>query len=74
MSKEPKDNLLIPLLITAVAAYFGLKGRSEKLAEIAKDLTNRAINDQARNNHRDRATRRHVNRKGARSLQDSYYA
>lgn len=52
MQKEGKNHILIPALITAAAAYFGYKKKSENISEIAKDLVGRAIKDQVRTNHK----------------------
>lgn len=54
MSKEAKDHVLIPALITAAAVYFGVRRKSENIGEIAKDLVNRAVKDQVRKNHKSR--------------------
>lgn len=74
MSKETKDHLLIPALIAAAAAYFGFKGKSENISEIAKTIVNRAIKDQTRTNQNDNQLESRGRRRHKRSLHDKYYA
>lgn len=49
MSEEnkPLNNLLIPTAITAAVAYFVGNKKTEKMAEAAKDLIIKAIDDYA---------------------------
>ena len=71
MSKHGKDHILIPALITAAAAYFGFKKKSENISEIAKDLVNRAIKDQTRTNHK--VNQHNARRRNKRNHRDTYY-
>jgi hypothetical protein len=82
MSKQGKNHILIPALITAAAAYFGLKKKSENISEIAKDLVNRAIKDQTRTNHKAKQQAKkqaiplpHIRRRclRKRNYRDTYY-
>jgi hypothetical protein len=63
MSERGRDHILIPALITAAAAYFGFKKKSENISEIAKTLVHRAVKDQVRTNHKaKRAKKRNYRR------------
>jgi hypothetical protein len=46
MSDDKKDHILIPALLTAVAAYFGWKKSSESLGGITRTAVNMALNHQ----------------------------
>jgi hypothetical protein len=46
MSEDKKDHILIPAILTAVAAYFGFKKSSESLGGITKTAVNMALNHQ----------------------------
>ena len=74
--KKVKEHILIPALIAAAAAYFGFKKKSEKLASVAKDLVERAIDDQARTNQETLALPYKYKRRrarGKRNYRDRYY-
>jgi hypothetical protein len=45
-NNDKKQHILIPALLTAAAAYFGFKGKSEQIAEITKQVVTKAINHQ----------------------------
>lgn len=71
MNKDYKDHALIPALIAMVAVYFGFRRKSETLGEVAKELVERAIEDQTRHNHKPEFRR---SRRYKRNLRDRYYA
>lgn len=70
MQKKGKNHILIPALITAAAAYFGFKKKSENISEIAKDLVGRAIKDQVRTNHN--INQRAANKRKKKSFKRNY--
>ena len=77
MRKERKEHILIPALIAAIAAYFGFKRKSESLSLVAKDLVNRAIDDQTGTNYEKQEPgyrRKRSRRSSRKSYRDRYYS
>ena len=55
---DKKQHVLIPALLTAAAAYFAYKGKTEQIADAAKYVINKAIDHQTQSNRDKNKARR----------------
>jgi hypothetical protein len=69
MSEDKTNHVLIPALLTAAAAYFGFKGKSEQIADITKEVVGRAINHQVNYNYNKKPKRFRRFKKNKKSVQ-----
>jgi hypothetical protein len=69
MSEDKTNHILIPALLAAAAAYFGFKGKSEQIADVTKQVVNKAIAHQTQVNNSKKNKRLRRYKKNKRSIQ-----